>query len=158
MCLEKISEKKVAKEDIVVYKFVLEENGKYITPFQETEIKIGETYNSEISIAEKINLENIHKYLNNERYNSNRYINNALHSFKKYLEAVTVIDIFNGKLFLSGILTKYEMVKCIIPKNSIYYEGKYYPFVGINCDWGFDCIASDTIKYVEFIEIKRRKN
>ena len=43
MCLKNISEKKIADNDIIVYKFILNINDKLLTPYYDAKIKIGKT-------------------------------------------------------------------------------------------------------------------
>jgi hypothetical protein len=86
----------------------------FLTPFQNVEIKIGETYKSEL-IGYGLSIED------------------GIHSFKS-LEAAKRIASFDKNSFV---------VKCIIPKGSKYYVGEYGN--------GHVSYASDTLKYVEIL-------
>jgi hypothetical protein len=88
------------------------------TPYQNAEIKIGETYKS--------------KLIKNDSL-----VEEAIHSLKN-LESANYFASFNEKRIVA---------KCIIPKGSEYYVGKY----GYNGFDGFDSYASDTLKYVEIL-------
>jgi hypothetical protein len=110
--------KSIKVDDVEIIKngFVLD-NAKvlsFLTPFRNVEIKIGETYKSELI-----------------RYGS--LIEKGIHSLKK-LKAAKLIASFDKDRFV---------VKCIIPKGSEYYVGKYGN--------GHVSYASDTLKYVEFL-------
>lgn len=85
---------------------------KFITPYKHFEVKIGETYISDIV-----------KHKNK--------INNALHS---YVNENDIYCNYNESI----------KVKCIIPKGSTYYLGKFN---------NKPCYASDTLKYVETLTI-----
>ena len=112
MCLKiKIfSRKKIAKEDIVCYKGLLDyEDDELFTPFQEFSIKIGETYHSELKRT---------KFLSNE-------VDLGIHSLSNYESAK------------DAIMYYHIIVKCIIPKGSKYYEGTWtnekYKSYASNC-------------------------
>jgi hypothetical protein len=123
MCLEKISKKKIATEDIVVYKLVYTYNDCLHTVFQYSLVEIGKTYHSKIKII--------------NRFSKNKYIEIALHSFKNLNDAIIHKNSDAKKI-----------VKCIIPKGAKYYEGVF------DTGWiSSPSFASDTIKYVEKIEI-----
>jgi hypothetical protein len=84
-----------------------------LTPFQDVEIKIGETYKSKLI-----------KY--------GQLIEEGIHSFEN-LEAAKRLASFDEDRIVA---------KCIIPKGSEYYVGKYGDHVSY---------TSDTLKYVEIL-------
>jgi hypothetical protein len=87
----------------------------FLTPYQDVEIKIGETYKSELI-----------------KYDS--LIEEGIHSFENF----EVANYFT-------ISVKDRIVaKCIIPKGSEYYIGKY-------SNNGYVSYASDTLKYIEVL-------
>lgn len=121
MCLNRniLSYKKTASTDIVCYKFVICDKRGYLqTPYQYESVEIGETYDSELKSS----------YFSVEE---------GLHSFK------TLKDCTNYKSFWRTCI----IVKCIIPKGSRYYKGKFMGFKGY---------ASNKIQYVE--EVKFNSN
>ncbi len=85
----------------------------YETPFRHCIINIGETYTSDIEIYE------------------NEQVTKALHSFRYKKDALKVIS------------HKEVLVKCIIPKGSVYYFGKFDEF---------DSYASNKLTYVKIIK------
>jgi hypothetical protein len=88
------------------------------TPYQNVEIKIGETYKS--------------KLIKNELL-----VEDGIHSFKNLEDAN----------YFAGFDKNRIVAKCIIPKGSEYYIGKY----GYNGYDGFVSYTSDTLKYVEIL-------
>ena len=137
MCLEKISERKIAEDDITVYKIIKYDNriGEYFTPFMNKQIKIGETYNSELVVL-------------NCGYNA--IVQEGLHSFPGNCDLMILIE-YMGLNFFKYKNCNFFIFKCIIPKNSKFYCGKF----DISCfeyDYDYiDSIASDTLTYVEKI-------
>lgn len=99
MCLEIsiFSRKRIAKKDIVCYKYLYQEQNELYTPFQHCLVKIGETYFSDI-----------------ERRFLNRNIQKGLHSLVNLQDII--VETFGNNLII---------VQCIIPKGSIYYKGKW---------------------------------
>lgn len=100
MCLviRSLSFKRIALCNIVVYKH-LESNGKnpdYRTPYRGTIVKMGETYESDLS-----------RVCND--------VDAGLHSFGKKKDAIS-----DGRSECSDVV-----VKCIIPFGSRYYKGKF---------------------------------
>ena len=110
MCLDikSSTRRQVADKDVVVYKLLITKyyvnNGLvYFTPYQNTRIEIGRTYQSRLC-------RNI--------YNNNR-VDYGIHSFTSFSEA---------KRLVSKYYAKYEdsvVVRCIIPSGSYYYVGKF---------------------------------
>jgi hypothetical protein len=84
-----------------------------LTPYRDVEIKIGETYKSKLI-----------KYYS--------LIDEGIHSFENLEDAKFLVS-FDKNRFVA---------KCIIPKGSEYYVGKYDGYVSY---------ASDTLKYVEIL-------
>jgi hypothetical protein len=89
----------------------------YKTPYQETEIKIGETYISKL-------------IKNNDR------VEEGLHSFATLKDAKALTIIVSCRY-------NYVIAKCVIPKGSRYYKGKFDTYTSY---------ASDTLSYVEIIK------
>jgi len=127
MCLELkgLAFKRIATKNIIVYKQLssYEVNGviKYVTPYQKSEIVIGETYKSEL-----------------KRYNNR--IEVGLHSF------VTISDCFDNSCHIGSIVwvngnrtVKPVLVECIIPIGARYYKGVF--------DGKYKSLASDTLVY-----------
>jgi hypothetical protein len=85
----------------------------FLTPIQDVEIEIGETYKSKL-------------------IKNGLLVEEGIHSFKN-LEDVNYFASFDKNSFV---------VKCIMPKGSEYYVGKYGDHVSY---------ASDTLKYVEVL-------
>ena len=112
-------------------------NNELYTPFYNALVKIGDTYYSDIYIED------------------NFYINKALHSFKNYNDTKQVLKYYKDQKLFNFILKDAKIVKCIIPKNSIYYEGfaqgllRYEDSKNII---DLQAIASNTLKYVEIIK------
>lgn len=130
MCLDinKFSRAKIAKEDITCYKWVFvhvlsaskkEKIYDYVTPFFYSHIKIGETYNSILEVRNKYN----------PLYRTE--IHSGLHSYADFHTPMS-------KKWGYSVI-----IKCIIPKGSKYYVGKF------DGDKGY---ASDSLKYVKILE------
>lgn len=96
MCLKNISEKKIAENDIIVYKFIINENNNFFTPYYDANIKIGKTYRSKI------------------KFNYYNHITVGLHSFKNYNDALFASNYHSTLIPLTNNSNK--IVKCIIPK------------------------------------------
>lgn len=99
MCLTvKLYQKpRKAKTDIEVYKLVEENDGNLVSFFQETPVKLGETYESElIKVGCSIHI--------------------GLHSYAALDNAIDDAG-------LSSHTT--HVVKCIIPKGALYYKGLF---------------------------------
>lgn len=128
MCLhlKKGTRAKIAKEDIVVYKCLEMEDGKYITPYMHFNVEMGKTYSSELT---KFKATPIFKY---DTFDCYADVFQGLHTFVNYDETKRFCQLHNRIL-----------VKCIIPKGSTYY-------VGIFAD--IAACASDKLTYVEIIE------
>ena len=95
MCLRiyEHTRRRIAKQDIVVYKHILHNNNRLVTSFIHTTVEIGKTYQSAI---------------NKKGHN----VFEALHSYKEEETARIKAKQF-GEI----------LVKCIIPKGSNYYVG-----------------------------------
>jgi hypothetical protein len=92
----------------------------FLTPYRKAEIKIGETYKSKLI-----------------KYDS--LVEEGIHSFESLKDA---------NFFAIAIKSKI-VAKCIIPKGSEYYVGKYSD--DIYSDSDYVSYASDTLKYVEVL-------
>lgn len=129
MCLEKISEKIVATEDIVCYKqcrqmrdkkliwnlknifrfkWILDYDYTYKTPFYYMEVELGKTYTSVLQVDQ------------------DGTINKGLHSYANKVD--------------TGF---YALIECVIPKGATYYKG-----IGLR-EPGY---ASDKLRYVKLIK------
>lgn len=121
MCLilQEGARKKTATEDMIVYKVIsLYCDGSYVTPYQYASVKLGETYTSEL-----------------RKEKNDSIVEIGIHSFKN------LVDARNEKNYWDD---PQEIVKCIIPKGSKYYEGDFSCLV--------DSYASTALKYLEIIE------
>lgn len=117
-------EKKIASEDIPVYKTLIsciygENKGKMVTPYRKVVIEIGKTYKATIRVNKK--------YVQCEE---------GLHSFKYKKDALQ--DIMDNGYDVNYI------VKCIIPKGSIYYIGMF--------DHDLISYCSNKLTYVKIIK------
>ena len=128
MCLKLnswYSRKKTAKEDIIVFKHLYKQviNGVsyYHTPYRNSPVIIGETYDSKL-----------------ERLTGVNEVHHGLHSFE------SVIDC-NKDGFLETKFDRISVVaKCIIPKGSRYYKGIFS-----SCGCKLTSYASDKLTYIE---------
>lgn len=113
MCLaiRKEQEGQIAQEGIKCFK-VLSKGGAteraagvYLTPYQETVVRLGESYGSDIEKGETSSFGEV-------------YIHKALHSFVSYEGALVDLHDFPNC---------YDMVivECFIPKGAIYYLGNF---------------------------------
>lgn len=128
MCLyiEENQQPEIAIEDITCYKVILENFDRYCintnklyTYYQKAKIIIGGTYKSKFTI------------------NSLGEIERGLHSF-------TTLEIAEKFISVRLLICKSHIVKCIIPKGSKYYLGRFYV--------DNDSYASNRLKYVEIVE------
>lgn len=92
MCLINFSEKKIAEEDIIVYKYLKCFYDELYTPYYNALVKIGDTYYSDIYIEDNFFLKD--NILIKEKDNA---INKALHSFKNYNDTKQVLNHFKNK-------------------------------------------------------------
>jgi hypothetical protein len=121
MCLavKKGTRVKTAKEDIVVYKLLAEDDNIYKSPYQHVEWKIGETKEEEIQVEkeercffdDKDETDNglCNYYITESDKNKFTFYSKGLHS---------VGSIERAKVSQRDHI----IVKCIIPKNSKYYH------------------------------------
>lgn len=128
MCLENLSEVKKAEKDICCYKVIEDHRnltksqyqGKLITIYRCFEIEIGKTYTSRFS------------------YNSDGDVEKGLHSYCSYEQAVDYANKWGWDAT--------RIVKCVIPKGSKYYRGKFN---------SRSSYASTRLKYVEITDYCR---
>ena len=105
MCLKNVSNKKIAKKDIIVYKHLRKEDD--MSPYFWFLYQKNVLYKSEI------------QHSLNERV-----ISKGLHSYRSYIGA------FFSKFFDSD-KNGLKIVKMVIPKGSIYYTGYFVNFRSI---------------------------
>lgn len=96
MCLENASKAKIAKKDIVCYKFLRKGDLGYFTPFFKRTVEIGKEYKSDI------------------HYNGFS-VDMGLHSYRRKSGTDTLNTIYKD-----GVV-----VKCVIPKGAIYHKGRF---------------------------------
>ena len=117
MCLvlSKINRKNrqplIASEDLVCYKILLDHRNlkaeTLLTYYQETPVKLGRTYTSEFS------------------YDRDGDVERGLHSYKNLRGAIIDEKDSFGRTII---------VKCVIPKGSRYYQGKFDGKQSYACD------------------------
>lgn len=121
MCLtiKKYAFKRMALTNIVVYKHLKKgvNLDDLFTPYRYITINIGETYKSDLF----------------RRIGNKESIDFGLHSFKTLNDAIADGMIEGSKV----------VVKCIIPRGSRYYVGKFFGKVSL---------ASTRIKYLEIVK------
>ena len=130
MCLyTKQTEPKIAEKDIICYKFYRRCNEILVSPYQEvTAPEIGIVTNTKLGESHKLegNAFYIHKFYNIRR------VDEGFHSFKILEEIKHKI---NGYRNLDLVI-----FKCIIPRGSSYYEGKFDRY---------ESYCSNSIKLIE---------
>ena len=131
MCLtvRKNAHFKIAKKDIVVYKVIEKVPFGLRTPFQLSPIAIGETYReSGINVTF-------------------REVNTGLHSFCRLRSAKKLCEkmILQNKSLWHVDKCEYMVVKCIIPKGSMYIKGR------VNGEYFEKGYVSDALTYVKVI-------
>jgi hypothetical protein len=116
MCLQTTwKEPKVAKRNITVYKSVVNEDNKFLSPyaFPKIEYKIGETYTSTMKIIE----------------DSSNLDDEACEAFEKQSIKKKFFAIGPGlhsslsKERIKNLAVDQIVLKCIIPKGAKYYNG-----------------------------------
>lgn len=123
MCLANIKGPFVATRDIVCYKHLHQcKGGQLHTSYRQMLVEIGKTYSSDIIVE--------------EGFFASYEINVGLHSFFGIKNTIKdAKECFNPRANV--------IVKCIIPKGSTYYIGKFENLASS---------ASNTLKYVEIIQ------
>lgn len=128
MCLNDVGERKVAERDIVCYKLV---HGHYAphyrTMYRRDPVHIGKSYRSKFRF----------------RWNDPEYhiIEQGLHSLAYKKDALRWKSVYG--------VCNLHIVKCIIPKGSLYYVGTYDIPSKINGVEYVKSYASNRIKYLE---------
>lgn len=141
MCLTKTKRlPRIAINDIVVYKVLLEVNGNLLTPYQNYPIEIGKTYTGSfedcyVSAPRLLNK----SYFRYKIYHyicsifSKNITGGYIHSYRSEQVA------YYSCRYWSHFSPTY-VVKCVIPKGSIYFIGEY----------GCEC-ASNKLRYNKII-------
>ena len=131
MCLyTKQTESKIAEEDITCYKFYIRCDKMLISPYQGfIAPKIGIVANTEL---EKPYKPGEFKLFYRDFYGFKR-VDNGFHSFKVLEEVKSVVNEQKNRFDL-------VIFKCIIPKGSLYYSGKFLDY---------ESYCSNSIKLVE---------
>ena len=132
MCLyTKQVEPKIAEKDIVCYKFYRRYNEILISPYQEVAApEIGVVTNTELGKSYEQPEE--YSIFNPDFYGFNR-VDKGFHSFKTLVGVKHEANRFERYYNL-------VIVKCIIPKGSLYYSGKFKKYKSY---------CSNSIKLVE---------
>lgn len=105
MCLELLSEKLVAKEDIICYKIVRKRGDELYTPYQEVKIKPG-IFKATGTLSE-------------DRGDRRKTVGEGvIHTFAKYDQALDRKDRKSTLIY-----------KCVIPKGTNYYIGLFEAFL-----------------------------
>lgn len=128
MCLRiaKGVSEKMAEADIICYKILRVKDNGFETPYRYFSVVIGNTYHSDLNGEERT------YYID---------IEEGLHSFADASDAEFLI--FQNENKYPNQTIKFVMAKCIIPKGSLYYKGKFNYY---------DSYASDCIRYEEIIK------
>ena len=114
MCLYlKSSKVRIAKEDIICYKFLVKEVGSYFTPYQSSLIEVGKL----IEDTESLMIEKTSK----RDFNFILY-GGMFHTFKDIEAARKDVRWFANNM---SRVNEYVIFKCIIPKGTEYYEGTF---------------------------------
>ena len=129
MCLSSIKGPFKAKKDFVVYKHIINDGRGYFTSFRRAKIEIGKTYESELTVDFRVDWS-----LENSKYS---VVETGLHSYVNFEDANE-----------QAVHFKEVLVKCIVPKGSIYYTGKFA---------SRPSIASDTLTYVKELKKVRKR-
>ena len=147
MCLKakKDTVKKIAEEDIVVWKYLCRFNFKYYTPYQNMKVKVGKQYRTKLG-----------KMICYSTFDF-AVVNEGFHSFKFEEDAHTICKSENQ-----------VVCKCVIPKGSEYYEGTYEyptiaptptddPYAPTTYDFEpYPALVSSEIRYEEIIEKNKK--
>ena len=118
MCLviKKNARIKKAKKDIPVYKLVLHEDKKFLTPCQSQEVELGNTYETD-GVFKAFNPEQDERVCN-DMAEDEVYVEAGLfHSFLDKEEAETVYKMYKNVGY------KPVLVNCTIPKGAKYLTG-----------------------------------
>lgn len=111
---------KIAEQDIVVYKLLrILENGKLVTPFRHCEVTLGKTYEEFVEPPYKIKSSDT----TNDGFNVYR-IDIGFHSFANKEDA-KFFRLTSLGVRIIRITDFLQIVKCIIPKGAMYYEGTF---------------------------------
>jgi hypothetical protein len=119
---------RIALTDITCYKYVDRDDqllDVFRTPHQAALVRLGETYTSEI------------------RRNKNE-VKEALHSFAKLKITIAYLNKYRPTSYKRGDVI---IVRCIIPRGSWYYKGKWGNYKSSPKRY-----ASNRLKYVEIVK------
>lgn len=116
MCLyTKQVEPKIAEKDIVCYKFYRRYNEILISPYQGFRApEIGITTNANLGKSYRPENDNLYIY----NYYDFKRVDEGFHSFKTLEEVKHKVNGYSNNLDL-------VIFKCIIPRGSSYYEGRF---------------------------------
>ena len=111
MCLGKVGDKKIAEEDMTVWKVCCVKEEYVISSYRYFNYQFEEIYETPIEV---------------EEYPDERIIHAGFHSFPNLIDAKREAEFWNERDRI-----KEEMViKCTIPKGTIYYEGEFRTGIG----------------------------
>jgi len=133
MCLEKVGVQCVAEKDKVCYKNVLIfDDGSLATPYRRYPVSVGKSYESGLLVQAS--------YWGN-------LVHIGLHSFATRKSAIAdAKDVSKNHIFYNrseSTYRTYAIIKCIIPKGSKYYAGKFE---------NHKAFASDCIEYKRMLK------
>lgn len=141
MCLSKVKSRRamIASEDITVYKVVTKvRRNVYRSPFLLFEYRVKKTYKSELVVTKDAP--------------RNYSVHEGLHTFQRMEDAIeNAHERNNWGGSPAGVL------ECVIPKDSMYYEGKFFTLSAsyeVIKDGGYPSYASDALQTVKEIPIQ----
>lgn len=136
MCLSSLKKHFITEDDIICYKVVKKIHNRYRSKFYNFPYSIGKTYKSKI-------VNGIEYQWRATEYVLSPTVEQGIHSYKHLVNAkIALKEQRHG--------SKLTILKCIIPKGSICYEGMFYQSINYD-DYAFESYASDKIKIIEEI-------
>lgn len=119
MCwISKTLEKKIANEDIKVFKVGRVNAGEFISYYRDFKYEFNRLYRTDIFILRDLD-------------NNTNYIFDGFHSYNsktcRYVKSTDTgqWDVFFGSMFIDSINSDCSPVECTIPKHSEYYENEH---------------------------------